>query len=176
MKKLVFFFAFALLATTASFAQGESEGGATDEGGWLIEINTGFGEVGGTSFRLWATDGNTSWSAGAEAGYFVIDDLAVKAGLGYGDTGGDGAGSSFFSYKIGAKYYVIDVIPVGVDYSGASFKDVDENPSYLGLQGGYAWFVANNVSIEPGLRYNISLNDEFYDSAFEFNIGFVLFL
>src|SRR6478736_5729572 len=48
-------------------------------------------------------------------------------------------------------------------FTGASIKDYDENPSYFGLQGGYALFVGKNVSIEPGIRYNISLNNDFYD-------------
>ncbi|MEZ4875435.1 MAG: hypothetical protein R2793_08295 [Flavobacteriaceae bacterium] len=176
MKKLLLFAACAVFGMTASFAQDGDGGGATDEGSIMININTGFGEVGGTGFYLTSRDGNTAWNVGADVGYFIIDDLAIRAGLGYGDSGGDGPGSSSFSYKIGAKYYVISTIPVGVDYSGTSFNDVDENPSFLGLQAAYAWFIADNVSIEPGLRYNLSLNDEFYDSTFNFNIGFALFL
>ncbi|MEZ4857640.1 MAG: hypothetical protein R2781_02405 [Flavobacteriaceae bacterium] len=176
MKKLLLFAAIAVFGMTTSFAQDGDGGGATDEGSFMININTGFGEVGGTGFYLTSQDGNTSWNAGADVGYFIMDDLAIRAGLGYGDSGFDGAGASMFSYKIGAKYYVIGTIPVGVDYSGSSIKDFDENPSYVGLQAAYAWFIADNVSIEPGLRYNLSMNDDFYDSTFNFNIGFALFL
>ena len=64
-----------------------------------------------------------------------------------------------------------------VDLTGASSDDFlgNENPLWLGLQGGYAWFVADNISIEPGLRYNLSLNEDFTDEGlFEFRIGFAL--
>ena len=143
----------------------------TSKGKWLIEANTGFGNaVGTTSFGLTSSDGDTEWNIGAEGGYFVADNLAVKLGLGYGDDSFD----SYFSYKVGAKYYVVNKIPLEVSYNGVSVKGLDENPSYLGLQGGYALFLGKNVSIEPGLRYNLSLNDDYYKSALQFNIGFAL--
>jgi opacity protein-like surface antigen len=146
----------------------------TKKGKWLIEANTGFGAgVGSTSFGLWSEDGNTAFNIGAEAGYFVADNLAVKLGLGYGDDGSD-FNSSSFAYKIGAKYYVVNKFPIEVSYNGVNIEDINENPSYVGLQGGYAWFLGPNVSVEPGLRYNISLNDDYYDSALQFNIGFAL--
>jgi hypothetical protein len=53
-------------------------------------------------------------------------------------------------------------------------NDIDENPSYVGLEAGYAWFVADNVSIEPKARYNVSMNDDFYESGFQFLIGFAI--
>lgn len=144
----------------------------TKEGKWLIEANTGFGSgVGSTSFGLTSTDGTTAWNLGAEGGYFVIDNLAVKLGLGYGD---DGYDNTAFAYKIGAKYYVVNKFPVEVSYNGVSYKGADENPSYVGLQAGYAWFLGSNVSLEPGIRYNVSLNDDYYESALQFNIGFAL--
>ncbi|MFH4965630.1 hypothetical protein V8G69_11560 [Gaetbulibacter sp. M235] len=100
-----------------------------------------------------------------------MDDLAIKAGLGYSDLDY----TTVFSYKVGAKYYVISKIPVQVDLNGASIKDSSENPLWLGLQGGYAIFLGNNVSIEPGLRYSLSLNQDFYDKGiFEARIGFAL--
>src|SRR5690606_2204945 len=120
---------------------------------------------------LTSVDGETMWSAGAEAGYFVKESLAIKAGLGYSDAGGD---LSSFSYKIGAKYYIANEFPVGVDYTGTSIKDFDENPSYVGIEGGYAWFLADNVSFEPKLRYNISMNSDFYDDELQFLIEFVI--
>lgn len=147
------------------------------KGKWLIEANTGFGSLGNgsTSFGLWSEDGNTAWNIGAEGGYFVMDKLAVKAGLGYGDNGGDFA-NTIFSYKVGAKYYLLNKFPLEVSYTGASIKDADENPSYVGFQGGYAWFVGKNISVEPGIRYNVTLNDDYGSGkdVFQFNIGFAL--
>ncbi|WP_433833342.1 hypothetical protein [Flavobacterium anhuiense] len=167
MKKIVFA-ALAVLGFTFANAQEQ-----TAKGKWLIEANTGFGavNVGNTSFQLSSTDGETQWGVGAEGGYFVADNLAVKAGLGYSDLGHS---VNAFSYKVGAKYYLLNKFPLEASYTGASIKDVDENPSYIGLQGGYAWFVGKIVSIEPGLRYNISMNDDFGKDVFQVNIGFAL--
>lgn len=98
-----------------------------------------------------------------------MDDLAIKAGLGYSDLDF----TSIFSYKVGAKYYIISKTPFQIDINGASIKDSSENPLWLGLQGGYAFFLGENVSIEPGLRYSVSLNKQVTDKGlFEARIGF----
>ena len=180
MKKTFLLAAFAVLGLSQVNAQEASNGGQTSKGKWLIEANTGFsagGEIGfvqhtaNTGFGLYSIDGQTAWSIGTEGGYFVMDDLAVKAGLGYSDLDY----TTVFSYKVGAKYYVISKIPFQVDLNGASIKDSNENPLWLGLQGGYAIFLGENVSIEPGLRYSVSLNQDFYDKGiFEARIGFAL--
>ena len=179
MKKIIlsvaalFAFGFASAQEAATTTGG---GGQTAAGKWLIEANTGFGaaHAAETSFGLTSVDGNTAWSIGMEGGYFVADNLAIKLGLGYIDNDGEGAGTSAFSYKVGAKYYIANMIPVQIDYSGASYNDVDENPSYLGLQAGYAIFLGENVSIEPGLRFNKSLNEDFYEDVFQVRVGFAL--
>src|SRR5690606_37076801 len=179
MKKLLLSaIALAAFTFTATAQDGAASGGQTSEGKWLIEANTNFGSAhpAGTGIYFSSSDGNTDFNLGLEGGYFIMDDLAIKAGLGFGSFKADGAdeADSHFSYKIGAKYYISGMIPVQVDYNGASIKDLDENPSYLGLQGGYAIFLGDNVSIEPGLRYDMSLNDDFYESVFQVNIGFAL--
>src|SRR5690606_18872484 len=166
-----------ILSAMAVFAFGfaNAQSTALSEGSWLVEANTNFGAAHGanTSFSLTSVDDTTAWSVGGEVGYFVMDNLAIKAGLGFSDNGND-AFNTAFTYKLGAKYYIINQIPVQLDYSGASYKDADETPSYFGIQGGYAWFVADNVSIEPGIRYNMSLNSDFYEDVLQFNIGFAL--
>jgi hypothetical protein len=175
MKKLMIA-AFAVFAFAQVNAQEESS--ALSKGSWLIEANTGFGgdavaaHGANTGFGLYSIDGTTVWSIGGEAGYFIADDLALKVGLGYSDFDG----SSNLTYKLGAKYYIASQFPVQLDLTGASSNDLfGENPLWLGLQGGYAWFVADNISIEPGIRYNLSLNEDFTDEGlFEFRIGFAL--
>ncbi|WP_417939806.1 hypothetical protein [Flavobacterium sp. RS13.1] len=166
MKKIIL---SAIAVMAFGFANAQEQ---TAKGKWLIEANTGFGNgVGTTQFGLTSEDGTTAWNIGAEGGYFVADNLAVKLGLGYGDDGDD---FTTLAYKVGAKYYIANKFPVELSYNGVDYKDAEENPSYLGIQGGYAWFLGSNVSIEPGVRYNYSLNDDFYESAFQFNIGFAL--
>lgn len=154
-----------------------SDGSQTAEGKWLIEANTNFGTPVGsnTNFSYATENGNSIYNIGAEAGYFVIDDLAVKLGLGYGGMKNDLVDTNVFSYKIGVKYYIASQFPVQLDYSGASIKDASENPSYFGIQAGYAWFLGENVSIEPGIRYNVSLNQNYASSdTFQLNLGFAL--
>jgi hypothetical protein len=165
MKKL-FLTAIAVVALTTVNAQ-------TEQGSFLIETNIANQMVGTTSFSLNSIDGEFIYGIGLDGGYFIIDDLAIKVGLGFaGDSVSD---SSVFSYRIGGKYYLLGKIPLTVDYTGASFKDAIENPSWIGLGAGYAIFLGSNVSIEPGLRYNLTANKDFTDeNIFQFNIGFAL--
>lgn len=176
MKKLLIiavFFTFSI----ALAQDGNDSSSATGEGTWLVEINTGFGEAStaNTGFFLRSVDGNTSWGVGGEAGYFVIDDLALKAGLGYNDSGVDGVDGRF-NWKFGAKYYIAGQFPVAADVNGSTGNDF--SPLWVGLQAGYAWFVADNVSIEPGIRYGLGMNEDAGDGDFNpfgVNIGFNVF-
>ncbi|PXX24220.1 hypothetical protein [Arenibacter sp. ARW7G5Y1] len=175
MKKVLL---VAMVVIGAAFQAKAQDGTPTSKGKYLIEANTGFGGGGigvghtaNTSFGLVSIDGTTIWSIGGEGGYFVADDLAVKIGLGYSDTDS----SNSISYKLGAKYYINSSIPVQLDLTGASIEDYNENPLWLGIQGGYAIFLNDFVSVEPGLRYNLSLNRDFTDEGIlEFRIGFAL--
>lgn len=171
MKKLLLFAAVAAFGLSNVNAQDNH--GAIEKGRWLIEINTGSYAVGSTAFSLSSVDDVTQWSLGAEGGYFVMDNLAIKAGLGYQDYG-DGD-STAFNYKIGAKYYIANQFPVGVDFTGVS-SDASEDPSYVGVEGGYAWFISPKVSIEPKIRYNVSMNSDYYDDVFQALIGFAIHL
>lgn len=176
MKKLLLSVAIAMTALVGVNAQD----GQTAKGKWLIEANTGNAVLGSTAIAFSSSDGTSSYNVGLDGGYFIADDLALKAGLGFGGISPDeGDGVSSFSYRLGAKYYVISKIPVTVDLTGSSGDAVEnflgETPLWLGIGGGYAWFIGSNVSIEPGLRYNVSLNEDFTDEGiFQFNVGFAL--
>ena len=169
MKKFVFL--FALLLCVYGYSQDDNDNDPTAKGAWVIEVNTGSWTTGSTAFSLTSVDGTTIWSIGAEAGYFVTDDLAIKAGIGYADADViDGT----FTYKIGAKYYLSGVFPLGVDFTGISVEDMDAN--WIGVQGGYALFITDHIAIEPTVRYNITLDEMKADSAFQGLIGFSIFL
>lgn len=169
MKKIILS-SFALLAFT--MMQGQAKDGQLTKGKWLIEANTGFGRnVGNTSLYFSSANGVTAFNVGAEGGYFIKNNLALKLGLGYGEI--DGIGDPI-AYKIGAKYYVKSVIPIELSYNGVGFGEADANPTYVGIQGGYALFLGKNISIEPGLRYNMATHRQYYDSSLQFTIGFVL--
>jgi hypothetical protein len=169
MKKIILS-SFAMLAFT--IMHGQAKDGQLAKGKWLIEANTGFGRnVGNTSLYFSSANGVTAYNIGAEGGYFIKNNLALKLGLGYGEI--DGIADPI-AYKIGAKYYVKNVIPIELSYNGVGFGEADANPTYIGFQGGYALFLGKNISIEPGLRYNIATHRQYYDSSLQFNIGFVL--
>lgn len=170
MKKILLVMTFLVLSFSAN-AQEESSS-ARSEGSWMIEVNTGSLTTGSTAFSLASVDGNTAWTIGAETGYFIIDDLAIKAGLGYADFGNASDGT--FSYKVGVKYYVSGNIPVGVDFTGSSTDGFSQ--SWVGAQAGYAIQVASNIAIEPALRYNITLDEMKADSVFQALVGFSIFL
>jgi outer membrane protein W len=179
MKKIILTVAavFALSFANAQDKDKKEGGNQTSKGKWLVEANTGNAMLGTTGFYFTSVDGESTMNLGLDGGYFVMDDLAIKAGLGYGSN--SASSTSSFSYRLGAKYYVKSMIPVTVDLTGASGDAVEnaagETPMWLGLGAGYAWFVSDNISIEPVLRYNLSLNDKFTDEAvLQFNIGFAL--
>jgi hypothetical protein len=177
MKKII----LSILAV-ASFgianAQDDTGGSQTSKGNILIEANTGNAMLGTTGFYFTSVDGESSYNLGLDGGYFIMDNLALKAGLGYG--GDSFSDTSSFSYRIGAKYYALGMIPVSLDLTGASGDGAEniagETPMWLGVGAGYAWFLSDNIAIEPGLRYNHSLNEDFSDEGvFQLNIGFTLF-
>ncbi|WP_396186993.1 hypothetical protein [Flavobacterium sp.] len=173
MKKIILtaMAVFAFSFANAQDKKDDNAGGQTSKGKWLIEANTGNAMLGTTGFYLSSFDGDTAYNLGLDGGYFIMDDLAIKAGLGYGDD----SMTSTFSYRLGAKYYIKNMIPVTLDLTGASIEDASENPLWLGIGAGYAIFLGDNVSIEPGLRYNHSLNENFTDKGvFQFNVGFAL--
>lgn len=175
MKKII-------LTAAAVFAFGFANAqDQTKEGKILIEANTGFGtQVGSTAIGFTNNEFGSTYSIGAEGGYFVMDDLAIKVGLGIsGDSPKSGTATSLLGYKVGAKYYVKSMIPVEVSYNGTSTSPSvsgQKNPSFLGIQAGYAVFLGSNVSLEPGLRYNYSLlsKDDGGVSGLQFNVGFAL--
>ena len=179
MKNLILV-VFVIFAYTNVNAQDDDSGNQTSEGKWLIEANTGNALLGTTGIYFSTSDGSSSYNIGLDGGYFIMDDLAIKAGLGYGGFSPDeGDSVSSFSYRVCAKYYIMGNIPVTLDATGASGDGAEnsagETPLWLGLGAGYAWFISDSVSIEPGLRYNLSLNEDFTDEGvLQVNIGFAL--
>lgn len=167
MKKVFLTIAVVLFGLTAKAqSSNDGENSPTQKGKFIIEANTGSATTGNTGFYLSSVNGNTTFSVGLDGGYFVMDDLALKGGLGYNDA------NESFVYKVGAEYYIEGTFPVGVDFTGTSFTGGSTN--WLGIQGGYAYFIGDKVSIKPTVRYNIGLDDQ--DGVFQGLIGFALYL
>lgn len=155
MKKILFTLAFFGLAYTVKAQETHP---ALQKGKWLVETNLSpFGLNRTTGFSFASNDGSNEWSIGGETGYFAADKLAIKLGLGVNGAGGDGETVTLLNYKIGAKYYVANVLPIQVDFGGLNSEG--ENFTLLGMQLGYAWFVKDNIAIEPAVRYDHGLND-----------------
>ena len=186
MKKLITMF-IAIFIIAFTYAQDDSAQSQISKGSIVMEFNTGISGLGdmsmmqgSTAIQFTSVDDVSIYNIGFDGGYFIQDGLALKFGLGYGgykwDDGDFDESSNTFSYRLGVKYYVADTFPFQVDVTGATIKDMDEDPMWLGLQGGYAFFLGSNVAIEPGLRYSISLNEDFTDEGiFQLNVGLSVF-
>ncbi len=181
----------------------------TAQGNFLVEMNTGFGSAGvamgsgtGIGFSSWkynqpnTIEGmdpieykHSEFTIGAEGGYFVADNFAVKAGLGYVNVSDEADTDNSkketydgMSWMLGSKYYVNGMFPLQLDLRGTNLagsigdvEDDQDDPLWIGFQAGYAWFLNDYVAIEPGLKYNLSLSDYSDSGAFEFRVGFVGF-
>lgn len=165
MKKLLLL--FALITASLGWAQ-------TQQGNFVLETavlsnhttpNTG---VGFSTVK----DGGSVLNVGLNGGYFIVDNLAVKAGLGYGNTRfNETTLTEAWSYRVGAEYNIVGYVPVEIAWTGSSITNANYNPSYLSTQLGYNWFFTDSVAMKPLVRYDISLTD-YYRDVLSFGIGF----
>lgn len=149
----------------------------TQQGSKFLEVGTSFTPttVSSTGINFTTTDKLNTFNVGAKGGYFVANNFALKAGLGYGEVAYDGTNlGSAFSYKVGVKYYAGGLFPLSVDFNGADVKGANENPNYVGLSAGYALFLGDRVSFEPQARYDISTKNAFKD-VFSLGLGINVF-
>ncbi len=171
MKKLLFAILMLLGVTVSAQEETSSQ---TKKGKFVIEVNTGARTIGDTGGYIRSNDYGTFWSLGFEGGYFTIDNLAVKLGLGY-------YGSKIvdaLEYKLGAEYYIKGIVPIGIDFTGVSYFSEaypNSNSNWVGVQGGYAYFLNESVSIKPMIRYNIGI-EKYQRDIFQGLIGFAIYL
>lgn len=155
---------------------------ATSKGKYFFEAGTSsFGENtikhgNSTAFNVFSSDGTTVFSLGFEGGSFIVDNTAIKFGLGYTDLDF----STFLTYKFGFKHYAGGNVPIQVDITGSVPENqglVDTpDPLWLGLQLGYAVFLSDDIAFEPTFRYNASLNKDYTeDGIVELRFNFVVF-
>ncbi|MBL4643661.1 MAG: hypothetical protein JKY44_08740 [Flavobacteriaceae bacterium] len=176
MKKVVFTIFMVAVAYTAN---SQENNGQTAKGKFLIDLST---QVGGSNYAFTNTGfgftnvhGYNAWSLGLGGGYFIADNFALTAGFGYAD--GSHGGNSTFSYKIGAKYYLKGKIPFAVNLSGSNVDVLNDRPLFLGLSGGYAFFLGDKLSIEPKINYSIPLkNRNFLKKSLSLGVSFSIHL
>ncbi|HMJ68351.1 MAG TPA: outer membrane beta-barrel protein [Cyclobacteriaceae bacterium] len=196
MKKIVTIIAFALICSGA-FAQ-------FNQGRYLVGGSLGFSATTTKAKSDNATNTlshHTDLFVSPDIGYFVIDNLAVGAGLGLsvGSTKGDGndnskTTSTTFTLSPFVRYY----LDPGVFFQGqVGFGSESEKRKATGsnttvttkygvfnwsLAAGYAYFLNDFVAIEPmvGFRSN-SLKDsdadvKYLNGGIFINVGFQIYL
>jgi opacity protein-like surface antigen len=144
------------------------------------------------------TDGTqTTFNLSPRFGYFIIDNLAIGAGVGLGltkwnsKTSDNDYNTSSISFQPFARYY----LPVNVFFHGefgigtssvksdnSNFNDYKYNSINLALGAGYALFLTDNVAVEPMLTYRFSRSKYDYDdeknldSGLYISVGFQIYL
>ena len=174
MKKLIFGFML-VLASVFTFGQTsdsistskQNAVEATQEGNVIVGVNT-------SGFGFTNVDGVTRTNVGVTVGAFAKQNFAVIATVGYGAVTSKHYNTNDWYYGGGLKYYISSQIPVQVDWRGSTGNSYHPGTSYVGVEGGYAWFVSKNFSIEPKLRYDFSTKDQ-YENVFSGGIGFNAF-
>lgn len=140
---------------------------ATQYGKTVIGLN-------GTGIGMTASENEKpTFGANLTAGTFLADKLAVVGNAGYGSAYVDNDKETYVSYGAGAKYYLAGVLPLQVDWKGVTTND-KETKSFVGVQGGFAWFPFTNFSVEPTVRYDFSLRDN-SENVLSTGLGFNLF-
>lgn len=177
MKKIVTVVSALVLGTTA-MAQ-------TDQGGWVFGAGSDF------SFVSSKLDNEQEESASdinldVAAGYFVIDNLSIGLGLGYGSNKEAGADDASTGFQVGPiiRYYLPMKIFGQLSYQIGSRSAGGEklySTGDLGIGAGYAAFLNDNISIEPMVKYDLTSakpdeGDSVSGSAFGFFINFGIYL
>ena len=180
---------FGALGAFAQFNQGRMLVGGSGE----FSTETAKSKSGGTS----VTQGRwTSFSLSPKFGYFVIDNLAVGAGLGLtlAKWADDDDNDNDYTYtSIEFQPFVRYYLPQGIFFQGqvgigsSKYNNDNNNEDKAGvasiaLSAGYALFLSDNVAIEPLIGYRSkSLKDKEtdvkdIDSGIFLQIGFQIYL
>jgi hypothetical protein len=140
MKK-IFILASAITLSTTMYAQKFTKGkyfvGSSSNLSWTSETGEGEGAKSVSSTNL-----------DLSGGYFVMDNLMVKAALGYQKVG-DGKAQT--SYGVGARYYYKDKF-----FGQGMFSIPGEKLSTIGLGAGYVHSLNDFITLEPMVTYDMN--------------------
>lgn len=103
----------------------------------------------------YSSDEDWTFGFSISGGYFFTDSWMLYGDLGYDHT----RHTDDVTVGAGTRYYIIQnglYLGVGLDYA-----HVTSNLNYIRIcpQVGYAFFVNKNITIEPAVYYDISMND-----------------
>ena len=100
-------------------------------------------------------------------GYFVIDNLALSAGLNMASIGD----MTTTTIGISGRYYMSSMF-AQAGWATSSMTDVDASVTTISIAAGYAHMLSDNISLEPMLMYNMnSFDGEASSNAFGVRIG-----
>ena len=134
------------------------------------------GKVTGLDFSIMNYDGvDDSYinvDFGIDGSYFVIDRLAVTAGVGLQSTKFGDDSNTDINFTIGARYYVWDALFAGIAYTGVKRGDEGADLlNYGGIQVGYTYYLSDKVFFEPALNFNMGFGDTNKVTQFGLSIG-----
>lgn len=181
------------LAAQAQFEQGKIL--ISGSSGFSLSSLTTKAKTGNTTTK---TQKSTSISLDPRVGYFVIDNLALGAGISVStakytnEVNDSESKSTSFSFGPFARYYFQPGIfgegSVGFgsgksEYTNGPVSNTSKYSTFnLGLGVGYAAFISDNVAIEPLLKY-VSYsekpnggNTKTIDAGITLNIGITVYL
>lgn len=194
MKRLFLALAGCLIAMVAS-AQTLKEG--------TVFVNPSLTNLGFNSISVKASDETSSTSRlglQARAGYALMDDLAIMAGLGYQSVSAEGTSVGFFNIAAGArKYFLVPGLYGGANlvygtlnskskstsyyddddyYAGSGSNSTNGNTIGLEVNAGYSFFLSKHFAVEPSVSYMYGLSTKVAGSkigltVFTANIGFI---
>ena len=121
--------------------------------------------------------GSEKFHLGVEAtgGYFIMDNIMLKASAGVNYSGKDDDPTDF-TLGLGGRYYILQN---GL-FLGANAKLIHSNHNYNDImpevEVGYAFFLSRTVTIEPSIYYDQSFRKHSDYSKFGARVGIGVYL
>jgi hypothetical protein len=157
-----------------STIQAQDSDGFSRKGKILVE--TGYNLIAstfrGTGASIIVSDGETITSIGAEMGYFLQENFALKFKLSIVDLG---FGGTVTALGVGGKYYIAGKVPFEFAVGLLTGDGIDAFNGNLSI--GYAVNLAHNILLEPSLGL-LAGEDELFGGTIpiNFRIAFVMIL
>lgn len=175
MKKILAIFTIGILAAGAADAQ-------TKKGNWLVGGSAGFN----SSKVSTSSNSTTTINISPDAGYFVANNLAVGANVGFWSSSYNSSTTTVFNFGPMARYYFAEMGKnaklFGHAFVGFGSSKQGSNPSVSsttwGINAGPAFFLNKNVALEATVGYNSEKvkNATYTTGTFGVNFGFQIHL
>lgn len=116
-------------------------------------------------------DAVVSFTLKGKGSYFVIDKLALTAGLGFGYNKQGDFDYNAIEFEIGGRYYIVNGLYGSLAYEGIKPQYMDMY-SFARLQVGYDIFINDNVFFEPAVNFRKGFGSAAGDVfGFDLSIG-----